>query len=110
MTKATTNGKAARALAKGALAPRPGAAQPPLDLSLGHIGTTGEGNDRDVEVLDFGAFRLVLNLKTGASQLFTDASAFANRAERRAAEKQFWRAANRVSRKSGFAVEKVGAP
>jgi hypothetical protein len=103
-------GKAARHPARDAQAPRPGAAQPPLDLSLGHIGTIGEGTDPDIEVEDIGPFRVVFDHASMTGKVFTDTSAFANRAERRAAEKQFRRAVGRANGETGFAIRKGGTP
>ena len=108
MAKASTNGKAARHPARDARAPRPGAAQPPLDLSLGHIGTTVESTDPDIEVEDMGPFRVVFDHTTMTGQVFTYESAFANRAERRAAEKSFRRAIGRSSAQTGFGLAKGG--
>ncbi len=99
-----TPGNAAASLGGDALAPRPGAAQPPLDLSLGHIGTIEEGEGpASLEVEDFGPFRVVFDPEAGRGAVYVDNTAFANRAERRAAERQFRKTLERVG---GFRCHK----
>jgi hypothetical protein len=87
----------------------PGVAQPPLDLSLGHLGTRDSFGEAAELVEEIGPFRVVFYPATGQSRIFTDRSAFANREERRAAEKEFRKAAARIARETGFAVSKGGA-
>lgn len=62
MAKAIST-EAAASLPGDARAPQAGAAQPPLDLSLGHFGTTEGDPDEDVgiEVLSYGHLRLVID-------------------------------------------------
>lgn len=87
MAKAIKQGNAATTLGGDASAPRPGAAQPPLDLSLGHIGT--RDREEDAELVDtFGPFRVVFDSANGQARIFTDDAAFSNRQERRAAERK----------------------
>jgi hypothetical protein len=105
------NGKAATtpggALRSGG---HPGAAQPPLDLSLGHIGTKDSFGEAALLVEDIGPFRVVFNPETRQAQVTTDRSAFANREERRAAEREFRRTAVRIATETGFDVSFGRAP
>lgn len=87
----------------------PGAAQPPLDLSLGHIGTRGNESEPLVRVEQLGPFRVEFDLTTGLAVVHTDAGAFQSRAERRAAERAFLRLAVRNARGLGFRFSMAGA-
>ena len=87
---------------EAAAAPRPGAAQPPLDLSLGHIGTTQGVREPEVEFV--GPFLFGFDGDAGEGAHLSDPNAFMNRAERRAAKKEFRKLAARVAREIGFAV------
>jgi hypothetical protein len=93
-----------------ALAPPSGAAQPPLDLSLGHFGTTAEETTLEVDVQHIGPFRVVFNLRTATGAVSTDLSAFSNRAERRAAEREFLKVAARIGRETGLTISMGGKP
>lgn len=101
-------GASARHPQGDALAPHAGAAQPPLDLSLGHIGTIEAVSPSDVEVQDMGPFRVVFDYSTMTGKVFTDTSAFACRADRRAAERKFHKEALRIGREMGFAISMGG--
>ena len=105
MAKAT-NGKAATALG-GALRSggHPGAAQPPLDLSLGHIGTIHSLGRAAEWAEDIGPFRVFFDPATRKARVLIDRSAFANREERRAAEREFRKVAMRIGRETGFTVD-----
>ena len=106
MAKAMTGRNAATTPTWDAPAALAGAAQPPLDLSLGHIGTTRQVAASDVAIDDIGPFRVVFDFSTMTGKVFTDASAFSSRAERRAAEREFEKVAARISRETGFALSK----
>jgi hypothetical protein len=97
MAKAKTNGKAATSLVGDAGEPRPGAAQPPLDLSQGHIGTIKGQSEAAVEVAQFDGFRLVFDLRRGTGVIETDPAAFPSRQARRAAQREFLKTASRAA-------------
>lgn len=83
-------------------APRRGAAQPPLDLSLGHIGTRdSDGSAADL-IEDVGPCRLVFSPSTQQVSVLLDESAFTNREERRAAKRELRRRAKRAFRTMGL--------
>lgn len=84
-----------------------GRAQRGLDLSLGHFGNEPEGS---LEVQDFGPFRVVFDVKSRQLTVLTNASAFASRAERRSAEREFRKIVFRVSRETGFDVLEASEP
>jgi hypothetical protein len=109
MAKAT-NGTAATAPGGAPLSGgHPGAAPPPLDLSLGHIGTRDSFGEAAEVVDKIGPFQIVFYPATRQFRVFTDRSAFANREERRAAEKEFRKVSTRIARETGFSVSKGSA-
>lgn len=94
MTKAITSWQAAPAPFREALALRKGAAQPPLDLSLGHFGTTGTGKRSFVEEEE--VFRLSVDTVARTAVLHVNADAFENRAARRRAQRAFLKEAGQL--------------
>lgn len=76
MGKKIANGNAVTTLAGDALAPRLGAAQPPLDLSLGHIGTTDKLGRRVFIEEGPPVFRLNVDSKKRTAVLTIDVTQF----------------------------------
>jgi hypothetical protein len=110
MAKAIRQGTAATAPG-GALRSggHPGAAQPPLDLSLGHIRTRDSEADAEL-VENIGPFRVVFGADARRARVFTDRSAFPNRQQRRAAEREFCKVAECNWDETSFEVSKWRRP
>lgn len=53
---------------------------------------------------DIGPFRIVFNFESGIGVIYTDASAFATRTERRTAERQFKKAVSRIAPETHFSL------
>ena len=106
----TSNFSSSRSLtpAKGAPARPPGAAQPPLDLSLGHFGTTGVRERSFVEEEE--VFRLSVDTVARTAVLHVNADAFENRAARRRAQRAFLKEAGQLIVGMSLRVDERGTP
>ena len=79
-----------------------------LDLSQGHIGTSGDVQPGSIEVEHFGPFKVVCDLRSGKATVFTDASAFRSRTERRNAEREFLKLSMRAGKGLSLSFAKGG--
>ncbi|MCW5649194.1 MAG: hypothetical protein KIS62_05585 [Ramlibacter sp.] len=79
-----------------------------LDLSQGHIGTTEPISDETIQVQHFGPFRVVFDLQARVGTVYSDASAFSSRAERREAERRFLKLSARMARGMPLTFAKGG--
>lgn len=71
---------------EGAQALPPGAAQPPLDLSLGHFGTSGDV--QEIDVVNFGPYTVVVDYGSMTVEVDLESSPPVSRQIRRAARRK----------------------
>jgi hypothetical protein len=86
-----------------ALASRPGAAKPPLDLSQGHFATSHDYVDGDeVDVAKFGPFTLVVDYRQGRALKLLDRGALPDWLQRRRAKHEFDQKVERIIAGTGL--------